>query len=131
MKKTTIEYRVPYADTDQMGIVYYANYLVYFERLRNELLREAGLPYIEIEKKGIMLPVIEAVCKYKNPARYDDLLEISGRVSEIKGARLTINCEVRKNGELLVEGHTVHACVSIATRRPIRPPEELSALCIE
>ena len=128
MKKSVILYRVPYADTDQMGVVYYANYLVYFERLRNELLREAGIPYLEIEKRGIMLPVIEAVCKYKNPARYDDLLEISGWVQEVRGAKIIINCEVRKNGELLVEGHTVHACVDIASRRPIRPPDDFEKL---
>ena len=81
------------------------------------------LNYLEIEKKGIMLPVIEAVCKYRNPAKYDDLLEISGWAEEIKGAKLTIRCEVRKNGDLLVEGHTIHACVEIASRRPIRPPD--------
>ena len=94
MRKTEIQYRVPYADTDQMGVVYYANYLVYFERLRNELLREDGLPYYEIEKLGIMLPVIEAVCKYRNPARYDDMLAFSGWVDEIKGVKIKICCEV-------------------------------------
>ncbi len=130
MNKSVIQYRVPYADTDQMGVVYYANYLVYFERLRNELLREAGLPYLEIEKQGIMLPVIEALCKYKTPARYDDLLEISGWIDEIKGAKITIHCEVRKCGELLVEGHTIHACVNIATRRPVRPPDMLAKLAV-
>ena len=68
-----MEYRVPYADTDQMGVVYYANYLEYFERSRTEMLRAAGLPYSELEKKGIILPVSEAYCKYLGPARYDDL----------------------------------------------------------
>ena len=122
MKKTEIQYRVPYADTDQMGVVYYANYLVYFERLRNELLREQGMPYSEMERQGLMLPVIEAVCRYRNPARYDDLLVFSGWVDEIKGAKIRICCEVRRDGELLTDGHTVHACVSISTRRPMRPP---------
>lgn len=123
-----MHYRVPYADTDQMGVVYYANYLIYFEMLRNELLREAGIPYLEIEKRGIMLPVIEAVCKYRTPARYDDFLEFSGWVHEIRGAKVVIKCEVRRNVELLVEGHTVHACVEIASRRPIRPPEYIERL---
>ncbi len=130
MKKTTIQYRVPYADTDQMGVVYYANYLVLFERMRNELLRQDGLPYYEIEKQGVMLPVIEAVCRYRNPARYDDMLDISGWVDEIKGVKLKICCEVRRNGELLAEGHTVHACVNIQSRRPVRPPETLTALLV-
>jgi acyl-CoA thioester hydrolase len=128
MKKTEIQYRVPYADTDQMGVVYYANYLVYFERLRNELLREDGLPYYEIEKLGIMLPVIEAVCRYRTPAKYDDILAFSGWLDEIKGVKIKINCEVRRDGELLAEGYTVHACVDIKTRRPTRPPECLTAL---
>ena len=96
---TSIEYRVPYADTDQMKVVYYANYLVYFERLRNELLRDTGYTYYKMEEDGLALPVIEAVCNYKSSARYDDLLTISGWVSEIKGVRVTIQCEVRRGDE--------------------------------
>lgn len=126
-KLTEIDYRVPYADTDRMGVVYYANYLIYFERLRTELLREAGLPYIELEKNGIMLPVIEAVCNYKAPAGYDDLLRIKGYVSELRGPRIKIVCQVWKDSVLLAEGHTVHACVNLQGR-PIRPPEALKAL---
>jgi len=122
MKKTFVEYRVPYADTDQMGVVYYANYLIYFERLRTELLREAGLPYARMEKEGIMLPVTEAVCHYRKPAEYDDLIEISGWVDDVRGARVKIFCEVRRNGELLVSGHTVHACVDASSGRPVRAP---------
>ena len=60
-------YRVPYADTDQMGVVYYANHLEYFERVRNEVLREAKLPYTLFEDQGVMLPVVEAHCNYKQP----------------------------------------------------------------
>lgn len=127
-KKCTIEYRVPYADTDKMGVVYYANYFVYFERLRTELLREAGFSYFEMEEQGVMLPVIEATCNYKKPAGYDDSLEISGWVEEIKGPKVKICCEVRKNDELLVSGHTIHACVNGKTRRPIRPPAILTDL---
>jgi len=118
--KNTIEYRVPYADTDQMGVVYYANYFVYFERARNELLREAGEPYAQMEEDGLMLPVIESYCRHKRPARYDDLLHISAWVEEASGPRVTIKCEVRRGDELLALGHTVHACVDIATRRPLR-----------
>jgi acyl-CoA thioester hydrolase len=127
-QKSTIQYRVPYADTDQMGVVYYANYLVYFERLRNELLRESDASYKNIESEGVMLPVIEAVCKYKKSAAYDDLIDISGWVEEIKGPKITICCEVRKNGELLAEGYTIHACVNTLTRRPVRPPKSLIAM---
>jgi len=127
MKETSISYRVPYADTDQMGVVYYANYLVYFERVRSELLREAGMPYGELEKAGLALPVIEAVCRYKSPARYDELVQISGRVEEVKGARVRIACHVSRDGELLAEGYTIHACVN-KDSRPIRAPKELASL---
>ncbi len=129
MKKVAkMEYRVPYADTDKMGVVYYANYFVFFERLRTELLREAGFSYFEMEEQGIMLPVIESHCNYKKPAGYDDLLEISGWVEEIKGPKVKICCEVRRNDELLVTGHTIHACVDAERRRPVRPPQVLTDL---
>ena len=120
--RTEIKYRVPYADTDKMGVVYYANYLIYFERLRTELLREAGFSYFQMEEEGIILPVIEAVCKYKKSATYDDLLIISGQVDEIKGPKVKISCEVRKDKELLVFGHTIHACVDTKTQKLVRPP---------
>ena len=125
---TSIEYRVPYADTDQMKVVYYANYLGYFERLRNELLRNTGFTYHQMEESGLALPVIEAVCHYKASARYDDLLTISGWVSEIKGMRVTIQCEVRRGEELLVSGHTIHACIDIRTGRPCRVPANLHSI---
>ena len=121
---TELKYRVPYADTDRMGVVYYANYLVYFERARNEILREGGLTYDQLEKMGYMLPVTEAVCNYKNPARYDDILTLSGHVEELRGARIKIACSVLRDGELLASGYTVHACVNSAGR-PVRPPEVL------
>jgi acyl-CoA thioester hydrolase len=124
LQTTTITYRVPYADTDQMGFVYYANYLVYFERLRNELLREGGTAYKEWEARGILLPVIEAYCRYRAPAHYDDLLKISGRISMGKGTRIRIDYEARRDDILLAEGYTVHACLK-RSGRPTRVPEEL------
>ena len=102
--KHEMTYRVPYADTDQMGVVYYANYLEYFERSRTEMLRSVGLPYSELEKQGIFLPVSEAYCRYLAPARYDDLLTFRSRVSEIKGVRMRVESEVRRGDELLVSG---------------------------
>ncbi|OGV35587.1 MAG: hypothetical protein A2020_06925 [Lentisphaerae bacterium GWF2_45_14] len=121
---TELKYRVPYADTDRMGIVYYANYLVYFERARNEILRDGGLTYDQLEKLGYMLPVTEAVCIYKSPARYDDMLTLSGYVEELRGARIKIACSVLRDSELLASGYTVHACVN-SVGRPVRPPEVL------
>ena len=126
MEKSRISYRVPYADTDQMGVVYYANYFVYFERLRNELLRDLGCTYGKMEVQDLQLPVIEAHCDYKLPVRYDDLIEITGWVAECRGAKFTVHCEVHRDGELLASGHTIHACVTIATRKPRRLPPELT-----
>ena len=124
MRETTIEYRVPYADTDQMGVVYHANYLALFERARNELMREAGYPYKRCEDEGWMLPVIHAEVDYKSPAHYDDLLEVKAWVSEMRGVRVAISCEVRRKGEsaLLVKGFTRHCFVSAKTFHPILPP---------
>ncbi|QSH40743.1 thioesterase family protein [Lentisphaerota bacterium ZTH] len=103
-------YRVPYADTDQMGVVYYANYLVYFERSRTEMLRDAGLPYSEIERRGYLLPVVEANLKYKASAHYDELLTFRSIVKEARGIRLVIASEVFRDGKLLVSGEVTMAC---------------------
>lgn len=126
MQKSSIDYRVPYADTDQMGVVYYANYLVYFERVRNEMLRDIGFPYKEMEARGLMLPVIEAHVDYKQAAHYDDLLTIHGWVAEAGGVRLRVACEVRRGEELIASGHTIHACMRSDTRKLTRIPAELS-----
>ena len=128
MRRTVITYRVPYADTDQMGVVYYGNYLAYFERARNELMRDCGYSYRQCEAEGWMLPVIHAEVDYRRPARYDDLLEISAWCKEHRGVRLAIACEVRANGELLAAGYTQHCFVSSTTFRPIPPPEKFIAL---
>ena len=125
MKRITMEYRVPYADTDMMGVVYYANYLVIFERARNELMRACGYTYRECEAEGWALPVTHAEVDYKRPARYDDLLEVTAWCRAHKGVRLEIACEVRVDGELLVSGFTRHCFVSTKTFRPIPPPERL------
>ncbi len=129
MKKITIDYRVPYADTDQMGVVYYANYLVLFERARNELMRECGYSYKECESEGWALPVTHAECDYKGSAHYDDQLEISAWVQAQKGVRIEIACEVRRKGEdrPLVKGFTRHAFVSLKDFRPCPPPPRLLA----
>ena len=121
-------YRVPYADTDQMSVVYYANYLEYFERSRTEMLRDAGLPYSELEKQGCFLPVSEAVCKYRASATYDNLLTFRSYFVEARGVRLTIGTEVWNEDKLLVAGHVVLACVD-ANKKPVRVPEFLVDAC--
>src|SRR5262245_58756330 len=108
-----------------MGVVYYANYLVYFERSRNEVLRAGGLTYKEIEASGILLPVLEAHCNYVQPATYDDALEIVGWFELISPLRMKAHCEVRRDGQLLASGHTMHVVVSAKSRKPMRLPNEL------
>ena len=122
---TSVSYRVPYADTDQMGVVYHANYLVYFERCRNELMRQLGFTYREMEAMGLGLPVIEAHVEYKSPAKYDDLLEIRAFVSHAKGFRIRIDASVYRGDELLVTGYTLHCCINLATLKPTRLPPQL------
>ena len=121
-------YRVPYADTDQMGVVYYANYLEYFERGRTEMFRASGMPYSALEKEGIFLPVVEAYCNYLGSARYDDLLTIRASVDGFEGIKLRVKCEVKRGETLLVEGYTLHVCLDYKQLRPVRPPEWFSDL---
>lgn len=124
--RTRLAYRVPYADTDQMGVVYYANYFVYFERARNELLRELGLPYLEMERQGCQLPVIEANCRYHSPARYDDLLTLVAWPEAVSLTRIRVQCQVWRGDKLLAEGHTVHVCYAPAPGKAIRLPAALA-----
>jgi acyl-CoA thioester hydrolase len=123
--------RVPYAHVDQMGYVYYANYYIYFEMARAEMLREAGMPYTDMEKKGIMLPVILSHCEYKKPAHFDDLLNIETRCAEINGTRLRIEYVITRGDVIIVKGHTEHVCVSIADGKVLRPVPELKKLLHE
>ena len=125
MKQGILQYRVPYADTDQMGFVYYGNYLTYFERARNELMRANGFTYKELEALGVGLPVIEANAKYHRPAKYDDELTICATLEEIGGVRLKVACQVKRGDELLTEGWTRHCFIDLKTGRPVRAPEQL------
>lgn len=110
----TMDIRVTYRDTDQMGFVYYANYLVYFEQGRTELLRSLGHSYKECEEKGIFLPVLEANCQYQASARYDDLLEVETRVSKWTRVAMDFDYVVRRKtgGVELARGFTRHAFTS-------------------
>ena len=127
--KHEMTYRVAYADTDQMGVVYYGNYLTYFERSRTEMLRSVGLAYAEFERLGYLLPVSEAHCKYVNGAHYDDLLTFRSWVREMRGARLTIASEVLRDGELLASGYVTLACVQAAERKLTRIPDFMQEKC--
>jgi acyl-CoA thioester hydrolase len=119
--------RVIFGDTDQMGVVYYANYLRYFEASRGAYLRELGHSYTEIEKWGVALPVAEVHCRYRRPARYEDLLDIHVDITEVGGASLRFEYEVRRDDELLAEGYTLHATVD-PNGRILRMPKPLREL---
>ncbi len=130
MIRQTSKIRVRYADTDQMRMVYYGKYFEYFEQGRTDLLREIGLPYSEIEKMGYHLPVVEAHARYKKPAVYEDLIEVTSMVKEVPSTRVRIDYEVRRDGhsEILAEGYTIHLFVSAGNGRPTRSPERFDEL---
>lgn len=119
--------RVRYAETDQMGVAYYANYFVWFEVARTDWLRAAGLTYREMEADGVLLPVIDARCEYKSPARYDDALSVSAVARVVSLARLAFDYEVTGPTALIAVGSTVHATVD-RTGRPIRMPARIKEL---
>jgi acyl-CoA thioester hydrolase len=100
-------YRVSYGDTDQMAVVYYGNYLEFFERSRTEMLRDCGLPYTELERRGWLLMVIESHCRHFAPAHYDDLLTFKSAVAEITRVRIKIVTRVYRDDTLLAEGYVV------------------------
>ena len=125
MYKAHLKYEVPYADTDQMGMVYYANYLIYFERGRTRLFEDLGIPYPQMEADGLGLPVLEAHVDYKAPAHYGEVLDIYTGCEHAKGAKVRICCEVYYDGRMLASGYTVHACIDIATGKPQRLPKHI------
>ena len=129
MKVHEIKTRVRYQETDQMGIVYYANFFVYFEMGRTEYLRSLGLPYSEMEKEHIYFPVAEAHCRFRSPAHYDDVLIIQTCVSELKHATIEFSYKVIRESDknLIAEGSTKLACLN-AKRRPTPMPEKLREL---
>ncbi len=127
--------RVRYAETDQMGIVYYANYLVWFELGRVELLRSLGLAYAQLEKDHkLILPVIEANCRYRAPARYDDEILIETRPALVRESVLKFAYRILRaahEGEepkLLAEGETIHVVCDENLKRMPLPPEHSKAL---
>jgi acyl-CoA thioester hydrolase len=123
--------RVRYAETDQMGVVYYANYFVWFEVGRTDLLRTLGGTYRELEAEGIFLPVIEAACEYVQPSRYDDELEIRTEGRVLSPIRVEFRYEVVRlgDGAVVATGRTSHAAINRGgrpCRLPARVREALS-----
>lgn len=126
MPSSTTTLRVRYAETDQMGVVYYANYLVWFEVARTDLLRALGWTYREMEAAGVSLPVIEAHCEYRRPARYDDEVRVETVGRLVSPVRMTFDYQVTVAGEpeQAASGRTVHAALG-RDGRPVRLPERI------
>ena len=119
--------RIPYADTDKMGVVYHANYLKYFEMGRTELMRQIGFTYDEMEKQGLYFPVVNAQCNYHAPAHYDDLITVETTISEIKNVTVTFSYKIKYQDKVLVIGSTKHPLVNYAFK-PTRIPQNLKDL---
>jgi acyl-CoA thioester hydrolase len=131
----TSHVRVRYAETDQMGVVYYANYLVWFEIGRVELLRSLGLAYSLLEKDHkLILPVVEANCRYRAPARYDDEILIETRPEMLRGSVLKFAYRILRNGTdgaeplLLAEGETTHVVCDENMKKQVLPHDYAAAL---
>lgn len=124
-----IQIRVRYAETDQMGYVYYGNYATYFEVGRVECLRNLGISYRELEEKGIMLPVRENRSTFLAPAKYDDLLKVRTIIKHLPSARITFGYEIyNEKDQLLHTGETLLVFVNKETGKPCKPPENLITL---
>ncbi len=125
----TAQIRVIYGDTDQMGIVYYANYLRFFEVGRNEYIRAKGLTYRDFEERfALRLPVAEAQVSYRTPARYDDVLAVETSIADVKRASARFVYRLVRGGEEIASGHTLHACVDLEGRIQRMPKELLDRL---
>ena len=107
-----IHLRVRYSETDKMGIVYHANYLVWFEVGRSELFRELDLPYTLLEEQGLGLAVIEASCRYRKPSHYDEDLVIITELDHMSARSVRFHYQVYREGTLLADGKTVHVFIN-------------------
>ena len=125
MYEHTTTIRVKYADTDQMGYVYYGRYLEYLEVARTEVIRSLGLTYHELETKyNVALPVMDVHIKYLMPGRYDDMLELKTVIREKPGVRIKFFTEIfRSDGKLLNIAEVRLCFIDIKSERPTRPPE--------
>ncbi len=125
--RTRWQVRVIFGDTDQMGVVYYGNYLRFFEGARAELLRSLGHDHHDLDAWGVALPVVEAHVRYRRSAQYEDLLDIEVAVTQLGGASMTFEYIVWRGEQRLAEGFTRHAAVDL-NGRPMRVPAPLRAI---
>ena len=120
-----IEHRVIYGDTDAGQVVYYANYFRWFESGRREIMRALGINYADLEKSGVITPVVEAHCNYFHPARYDDIVIVGTKVSEVKEKSVKFDYKIsrKKDKRLLASGHTVNVFVDRKKMKSMKIPD--------
>jgi acyl-CoA thioester hydrolase len=127
MKSFDARIRVEYHHTDQMGIVHHSNYVKFFEVARTEWLRAAGLTYAEMERRGVMMPIVEVQVKYRQPAYYDELIRVRAIVEEMPMARMTFKYEIYgEDDRPIATGLTTLGFIDSVTRRPQRVPAWLT-----
>jgi acyl-coA thioester hydrolase, ybgC/ybaW family len=134
MKELYFDYvlRTRYAETDQMGVVYYGNYPQYLELGRVEWLRSIGFTYKAMEEEGVMMPVVSLQIQYKKPALYDELITIRTKLKELPSTKIEFDYEIlNERGELLSTANTILVFVDAKTFRPVRCPEEVLKLIEE
>ncbi|RLD66326.1 MAG: acyl-CoA thioesterase [Bacteroidetes bacterium] len=123
------QYRILYADTDMMGVVYYGNYGRLYEIGRTEMIRGMGMPYIELEKSGIVMPIFSVEAKYRKVIRYDELITIETTVKEVPAVRMEFFTRIfNEDGGLAHEAKVVLVFMDMKTGRPVRAPEMLTKL---
>jgi len=127
MKTNETEQRVYYSDTDHGGVVYYANYLKWFEIGRTEILRQSGYNYSDFEKQGLIAPVVEVKCNFKFPAQYNDVIIIKTSINNIGNSSIKFNYEImrKKDSKLLAEGYTINVFVEKKEMKSMKIPDKL------
>ena len=129
MNTRSTDIRVRYQETDNMGVVYYSNYLVWFEVARTEYLRSMGLVYKKLEEKGIYLMVASVSCKYKSPAKYDDTVKVETWIEDVKNTSLRFVYKLSVGERTIATGDSVHVFTD-KNKKPVRIPEEIKSLPI-
>lgn len=126
MMVTETHIRVRYGETDQMGVVYHGNYALYFEEARTDALRQIGVSYKNLEKAGVMMPVVQLVMNYKKPATYDELLTVRTTLKALPTVKIILDYEVfNEAGEFLSSGSSTLVFVDMKTQRPVKCPDDL------
>jgi acyl-CoA thioester hydrolase len=121
-------FRVRYAETDQMGWVYHSHYLTWFEMGRTEFIRDRGVPYREIEKRGYFLPLVKATLELRQPARYDDLLTVRTGIASLASRQIVFGYEILREGETISVGTSTHLCTDASTGRAVIIPDWIREL---